>query len=89
MAHLKGNMAHLKGNMALTKGNMALRHVRIGYMKHCIVYIHIINPRHAGPGYIRFQENLNPYKMPLKLIQYSVVDAQLIKYFNLGDVYFS
>ena len=26
--------------------------------------------------------------MPLKLIKYSVVDAQLIKYFNLGDVYF-
>ena len=27
-------------------------------------------------------------KMPLKLIKYSVVDAQLIKYFKLGDVYF-
>ena len=26
--------------------------------------------------------------MPLKLIKYSVVDAQLIKYFNLGDAYF-
>ena len=26
--------------------------------------------------------------MPVKLINYSVVDAQIIKYINLGDVYF-
>ena len=48
-----------------------------------------INPCPAGPGYIRFQKSFNPNKMPLKLIKYSVVDAQLIKYFNSGDVYFS
>ena len=48
-----------------------------------------LNPCLAGPGYIRFQESFNPNKMPLKLIKYSVVDAQLIKYFNLGAVYFS
>ena len=48
-----------------------------------------INPCPAGPGYIRFQGSLNPNKMPLKLMKYSVVDAELIKYFNLGDVYFS
>ena len=42
MAHKKGNMAHMKGNKALTKGNMALRHVRNGYMKHCIINIYII-----------------------------------------------
>ena len=47
------------------------------------------NPCPAGPGYIRFQESFNPNKTPLKLIKYSVVDAQLIKYFNLGDVDFS
>ena len=47
------------------------------------------NPCPAEPGYIRFQESFNPNKMPLKLIKYSVVDAQLIKYFNLGDFYFS
>ena len=46
-----------------------------------------LNPCAAGPGYIRFQESLNRNKTPLKLIKYSVVDAQLIKYFNLGDVY--
>ena len=51
--------------------------------------IHCINPCPAGPGYIRFQESSNPNKMQLKLIKYSVVEAQLIKYFNLGDVYFS
>ena len=48
-----------------------------------------LNPCHAGPGYIRFQESFNPNTMSLKLIKYSVADAQLIKYFNLGDVYFS
>ena len=48
----------------------------------CRVYI---NPCPAGPGYIRF----SPNKMPLKFIKYPVVDAQLIKYFNLGDIYFS
>ena len=48
-----------------------------------------LNPCPAGPGYIRFQESFNQNKMPLKLIKYSVVDAPLIKYFNLGDVYFS
>ena len=46
-------------------------------------------PCPAEPGYIRFQESFNPNKMSQKLIKYSVVDAQLIKYFNLGDVYFS
>ena len=48
-----------------------------------------INPCPAGPGYMRFQASLHPNKMPLKMIKYSVVDAQLIKYFNLTDVYFS
>ena len=47
-----------------------------------------VNPCPAGPGYIRFEESFNRKKTPLKLIKYSVVDAQLIKYFNLGDVYF-
>ena len=47
----------------------------------------MFNPCPAGPGYIRL--SFNPNKMPLKLIKYSVVDAQLINYFNLRDVYFS
>ena len=49
----------------------------------------LINPCPAEPGYIRFEESFNLIKMPLKLIKYSVVDAQLIEYFDLGDVYFS
>ena len=53
------------------------------------IFIKQFNPCPAGPGYIRFQESFNVNKTPLKLIKYSVVDAQLIKYFNLGDVYFS
>ena len=52
-----------------------------------IIYT-LFNPCHARPGYIHFQESFNPNKMPLKLIKYSVVDAQLIKYFHLGDVIF-
>ena len=61
-------------------------------MSYCFIQNHLygaFNPCPAGPGYIRFQERFNPNKMPLKLIKYSVVHAQLIKYFNLGDVYFS
>ena len=36
-----------------------------------------------------FSRKFQPKKTPLKLIKYSVVDAQVIKYFNLGDVHFS
>ena len=64
---------------------------RVKSLSLVIFQFHIVssfNPCPAGPGYIRFQESFNPMKMPLKLIKYSVVDAQLIKYFKLGDVYF-
>ena len=58
------------------------------YLTKEVVY-NLLNPCPAEPGYIRLQESFNPNEMPLKLIKYSVVDAQLMKYFNLGDVYFS
>ena len=48
-----------------------------------------LTPVLLDPDIIRFQQSFNPNKMPLKMIKYSVVDAQLIKYFNLGDVDFS
>ena len=47
------------------------------------------NPCAAKTVYIRFQANFRLNKIPVKYVTYLVVDAQLIKLFNLGDVYVS
>ena len=50
----------------------------------------IINPCVAKTVYIRFQSNSRLNKIPLKFVAYFfAAAAQLIKYFNLGHVYFS
>ena len=64
--------------------NLIFNHLKLGVCSETQLH-----PCPAGPGYMRFQASLNPNSKPLKLIKYSLVDAQLIKYFNLGDVYFS
>ena len=53
------------------------------------IFIPYINPCAAGTVYLRFKANCRLNKLLPKFVTYLLVDAQLIKYFNSGHVYFS
>ena len=54
-------------------------------MEYIVLTLVLLDPD-IDPLYVF--KKISTKKNALKLIKYSVVDAQLINYFNLGDVYF-